>query len=69
MNKKSLNRYSGILLGLGIGIALAVALDNIAVGIAVGVVFLAGSALRLRRENDQVEESRNIQAHGLKTGS
>lgn len=55
MEKGSRNRYIGMLIGIGIGIALAVALDNIAIGIAVGVVFVAGSAIRLGRENDREE--------------
>jgi len=53
MEKGSLNRYAGILLGVGVGIALAVALDNIAIGIAVGFVFVAGSIIKLGREKDQ----------------
>jgi hypothetical protein len=52
MEKKSLNHFAGILIGLGVGIALAVALDNIAVGIAVGVVFVAGAIVRAQRKKD-----------------
>ena len=53
MEKRSLNRFAGILLGIGVGVALAVALDNIAIGIGVGLVFVAGSIIRLGREEDQ----------------
>jgi hypothetical protein len=41
--------YARILLIIGIGVALAVALDNMAIGIGVASVFLAG--LIVRRNN------------------
>ena len=38
--------YARVLLVIGIGVALAVALDNIAIGIGVATLFLAGLVIR-----------------------
>ncbi len=38
--------YARILFVIGMGVALAVALDNIAIGIGVATVFLAGIIVR-----------------------
>jgi hypothetical protein len=43
-NEKSF--YARILIVIGIGVALAVALDNIAIGIGVATIFLAGLIAR-----------------------
>jgi len=44
---------AGVLLGIDVNIALAVALDNVAIGIRVGFVFVAGSIVRARRKEEE----------------
>jgi hypothetical protein len=51
-------RLAGILLGIGVDIALAVALDNVAIGIRVGFVSVAGSMLRATRKVEKKEEEK-----------
>jgi hypothetical protein len=49
MENNQIPFYTRILIIIGIGVALAVALDNIAIGIGVATLFLAG--LVVRRNN------------------
>jgi len=49
MKENQIPFYARILLIISIGVALAVALDNIAIGIGIALIFLAG--LVVRRNN------------------
>ena len=49
--------YTRILFAIGIGVALAVALDNIAIGIGVATVFLAGLVVRRNKSTGTLGEN------------
>ena len=42
----------GFLFAIGVGVALVVSLDNIAIGIGVGLLFVAGFIVRRKREEE-----------------
>ena len=49
--------YARILFVIGIGVALSVALDNIAIGIGVATVFLAGLVVRKNKFTGKSEKN------------
>ena len=49
--------YARILFIIGIGVALSVALDNIAIGVGVATVFLAGLVVRKNRFTGESEKN------------
>lgn len=54
--KKSFFIPSGVALGVVIGTALSVALDNIAVGIGVGFVFVAGAIVANKKRSKSSDD-------------
>ena len=48
--------YARILFIIGMGVALAVALDNLAIGIGVSTVFLAGLVIRRNKFTGETEK-------------
>jgi hypothetical protein len=49
--------YARILFIIGMGVALALALDNIAIGIGVATVFLAGFVVRRNKFTGETEKN------------
>ena len=49
--------YARILLAIGVGVALSVSLDNIAIGIGVATVFIAGIVARENKSAKSPEQN------------